>query len=393
MAQVLTAADARHLARAGLATRLCFFVAGFVLSCWAPLVPFAKDRVGLDAAALGFMLLCGGLGSAAALVIARPLTDRLGSASVVGGAGLVLSAALPFLAVADGRAGLASALFLFGLTVGVINLVANIQAVEVERRAARPLMSGFHALFSIGAIGGAGASSLLLSAGAGPAGVAALASLLVLGLLALTLPRFLPVRAPHAGPLFALPRGIVLPIGCLVAVMLLVEGSLLDWGALLLIDTGLAAAERAGLGFVAFALAMATGRIFGDRLATCFGDGRLVRIGGLVAVAGLLCLLAASHFAVAIAGFALVGLGASNIVPIFYRSAGSQDAMPAASAISAVATMGFAGILAGPALIGFIAGKTGLHAAFLLLAAILCLVPLGGVAIVRRAARGARSGR
>src|SRR5690606_13569190 len=137
------------------ATRLAFLVAGFGMACWAPLVPFAKLRVGVEDGELGLLLLCIGLGSISAMIATGPISARLGSKPVIVAGGLALAATLPFLALAATPVALGAALFVFGGALGSIDVAMNIHAVEVERAAARPLMSGFHALFSIGGFAGA----------------------------------------------------------------------------------------------------------------------------------------------------------------------------------------------------------------------------------------------
>jgi predicted MFS family arabinose efflux permease len=173
-----------------------------------------------------------------------------------------------------------------------------------------------------------------------------------------------------------MPRGIVLLIAALAAISFLVEGALLDWSALLVVKIGLAAATKGGVGYMLFAIAMTAGRLIGDAVTTRIGDRNTLFWGGILAVAGFALLLTAPIACLAMAGFLLIGLGASNIVPILFRKAGSQTVMPAALAISAMTTTGYAGILAGPAAIGFVSNAVGLRNAFWMLAALLCLVPL-----------------
>lgn len=367
------------------ATRLAFLVAGFGMACWAPLVPFAKLRVGVDDGELGLLLLCIGLGSISAMVAAGPISARFGSKPVIVAGGLGLAATLPFLAIAATPLALGAALFVFGGALGSIDVAMNIHAVEVERAAARPLMSGFHALFSIGGFAGAALMTVFLTAGVPPvAGTLIFAALIVPAIL-LASPRLLPATAAENEPLFVRPRGVVLLLAILAAATFLVEGAMLDWSALLIAEEGLVARDQAGLGYILFSIAMTIGRLGGDKLTARIGDRATLIGSGTLAVGGLVVLLTASASAVALAGFLLVGFGASNIVPVLFRRAGSQDAMPPALAIGAITTMGYAGILAGPAVIGFVAHGVGLSAAFWMLAGLLCLVPLSAAVVTRRA--------
>lgn len=359
-----------------LATRLSFLVAGFGLACWAPLVPFAKERLGVDDAMLGVLLLCLGIGSVAAMVATGLIGTRYGSRPVIVAGGFGLVATLPLLSLAATPISMGVALFAFGAALGSLDVAMNIHAVEVERAARRPLMSGFHALFSVGGFAGAGAMTLFLSAGLGPLAGSLIAAATMAAAMALAWPRLLRRAGAQEGPLFVMPHGIVLLLAMLTAVTFLVEGAILDWSALLITGKGLVAAAQGGMGYMLFAIAMTAGRLAGDGLAARFGSRTLLVWGGIVALAGFAALLAAPVEAVAMAGFVLIGLGASNIVPVLFRQAGAQTVMPPGLAIAAVTTTGYAGVLAGPAGIGFVAQAIGLEAAFWLLAALLCLVPL-----------------
>ncbi len=370
-----------------LATRLAFLVAGFGIACWAPLVPLAKHRLGVGDGAVGLLLLCLGIGSVLAMLATGPLTARYGSRPVIRGGGLGLAALLPPLTLADTPPALALLLLLFGASLGALDAAMNVHAVEVERASGRTMMSGFHALFSIGGFAGATAMTALLSAGV-PASVATLICAgPMLAAILVAWPRLLVARAGERGPLFVLPRGIVLLLAALAAITFLVEGAMLDWSALLVGGRFLIAKREAGIGYILFAIAMTAGRLVGDRVTARLGDAATVASGGVVAIAGLALLLLAPIAPVALGGFLLIGLGASNIVPVLFRQAGAQRSMPSALAVSAITTIGYSGVLAGPAAIGFVADRVGLPDAFWLLAALLCLVPLSARAATGGAAR------
>lgn len=358
-----------------LATRLAFFVAGFGVACWAPLVPFAKLRLGVDDAVLGVLLLCIGLGSVVAMIATGPISARYGSRPVIvaGGSGLVLL--LPILTLVNTPLALGIALFAFGASLGSLDVAMNIHAVEVERAAARPLMSGFHALFSVGGFAGSMVMTFLLSIRLGALASTLLCSAAMLGAVLLARPRLLNAAPSAEGPLFAMPRGIVLLLAALAAVTFLAEGALLDWSALLITSKGLVSAAQGGLGYMLFSIAMTAGRFGGDAVTARVGDRSTMFWGGLLAIAGFAVLLTAPVAAVAMGGFLLIGLGASNIVPVLFRRAGSQRSMPTALAVAAITTTGYAGILAGPAGMGFIAKSIGLPSAFWWLVGLLILVP------------------
>ncbi|MGP3698830.1 MFS transporter [Rhodobacter sp. NSM] len=357
-----------------LATRLSFFAAGFAMSCWAPLVPFAKTRSGADDAQLGLLLLCLGVGSLVAMPITGWISARTGARPMIllGGIGMVLI--LPVLGTAGQAWLLALALLLFGASLGTLDVAMNVHAVAVERDAGRPLMSGFHAMFSVGGFAGAGVMTVLLSQGLSPALAAVTGSAIALAAIIGAGPRLLRARGGEP-PQLVVPRAAVLLLAGLAAVTFLVEGALLDWGALLLVGRGLTEPAQGGLGYMLFSVAMTIGRLAGDRIVMALGDRRVLVQGGLLTLAGFALLLLWDWRPGAMAGFVLIGLGASNIVPVLFSLAGRQTSMPPALAIAAVTTTGYAGILAGPALIGFASHLTSLPTAFWMLAVMMALVP------------------
>jgi predicted MFS family arabinose efflux permease len=359
-----------------LATRLSFLVAGFGIACWAPLVPFAKQRLAVDDGTLGLLLLCIGIGSVVAMLITGPLSSRYGSKPVILAGGFGLAVVLPVLTVAATPTTTALALLAFGAALGSIDVAMNVHAVEVERAADTPLMSGFHALFSIGGFAGATLMTFLLSLGVAPLEGTLFCSAIMIAAMAFAWPRLMTGAQGERGPLFVMPHGIVLLLAALAAATFLAEGAILDWSALLVTDGGLVTATQGGVGYMLFAVAMTAGRLVGDRITARIGDRSTLFWGGILAIAGFVLLLTAPLAAMAMAGFLLIGLGASNIVPVLFRTAGAQKAMPSALAVGAITTTGYAGILAGPAAIGFVSNAVGLHTAFWMVAALLCLVPL-----------------
>lgn len=359
-----------------LATRLSFLVAGFGIACWAPLVPFAKQRLAIDDGTLGLLLLCLGVGSVVAMLLTGFLSARYGSKPIIILGGLGLAVLLPLLPIASSPLTLGFSLFLFGASLGSIDVAMNIHAVEVERAAGRPLMSGFHALFSVGGFAGSTLVTSLLSLRLGALASTLICSVLMLIAMLVAWPRLIrSVQAPD-GLLFVLPRGIVLLLALLAAITFLVEGAVLDWGALLIIGRGLVPEAHGGIGYILFSIAMTAGRFGGDAVVARVGDRAMLFWGSLLAVAGFAVVLIAPVAAIAISGFLLVGLGASNLVPVLFRRAGAQGVMPTGLAVAAITTAGYAGILIGPAGVGFVAKIGGLPMAFWMLTALLCLVTL-----------------
>ena len=359
-----------------LATRLAFLVAGFGIACWAPLVPFAKQRLAVDDATLGLLLFCIGVGSVVAMQFTGALSARYGAKPAIIAAALGLALILPLLSVVTTSPALAVALLGFGASLGSLDVAMNIHAIEVERAAGRPLMSGFHALFSIGGFAGSMLMTLLLSAHFPPLASTLYCAAIMLVAVLIAWPRLLTGTQGEKGPLIVMPRGIVLLIAGLAAAAFLAEGAILEWSALLITGTGLASEAKGGVGYMLFAIAMTAGRLTGDAVTARIGDRATLLWSGIATVAGFVVLLTAPVAGLAMAGFPLIGLGASNIVPVLFRKAGSQTVMPPALAISAMTTAGYAGNLVGPAAIGFVSKAIGLHNAFWMLAAMMCLVPL-----------------
>jgi predicted MFS family arabinose efflux permease len=349
------------LSPARRATRLTFFLSGTAMASWAPMVPFAKARLGLDDAQLGLVLLGLGFGAMAVMPLAGFLAHRFGSRRVIGIGSLLICVALPMLTLAPTMLMLAMALLCFGATLGVVDVAMNAHAVEVERMSDRPLMSGFHGLFSVGGLAGAAGMSALLHAGA-PLFACAVAVSLLLAVIALTQWRHLLVRvedeAAEKHSIFVRPKPIVLLLGVLCFIVFLAEGAMLDWSAVFLRDVRGFDASHAGVGYAAFSIAMATGRLLGDRITARFGPVVIVRAGSLFAAGGFLLATCVPWGPLALAGFMLVGLGASNIVPVLFSAAGALPNASPGITIATVTTLGYAGVLAGPALIGFVAQAT-----------------------------------
>ncbi len=344
------------------------------MACCAPLFPFIKKNVAADTTEFGLLLLCFGLGS----IIAMPLTGfvaaRHGPRSMVllGGFGLIIF--LPPLTIAETPFILGSFLFLFGASLGTIDVAMNIHGVAVESQEKRSLMSNFHAQFSIGGLFGAGLMTLLLSVGVPLVITAIIGAAVALLAMLLTVPRLLRVSVAEQSR-FVFPHGIVLLLGLVAAIAFLVEGAVLDWGALLIIDRQLTTPQSAGVGYILFSAAMVIARLTGDRIVGVLGEFWVLILGGIITILGIATILLAALPLVALVGFVLIGLGSANLVPIFFSAAGRQEVMPASLAIASVTTTAYAGVLIGPAMIGFAADLTSLPIAFWLLALLIAFVP------------------
>ncbi len=362
------------------ATRCGFFMAGFGLSVWAPLVPYVRERIEMTDAVFGLLLLCIGIGSLTWMPISGLLVARWGIRPVQLCSVALLALALAGMALTDSIGWLGLALFCFGGSLGVIDVIMNIQAVLVETAVGRRLMSNFHGMYSLGAITGALVLTGLLSLGLAPeAGSFMMIGVIVAANLGIAR-GYLPNRAPGGGLAFVRPTGLVMLVGLMCFVVYLAEGAVLDWSALYLTgEKGLEVA-RGGLGYAAFALMVTVARFAGAPLVNSLGTARVIAFGGLLAAFGISLSLTAEHWALALVGYGLCGLGCANVSPVLISSLSRQDGMPVQLAVTVATTIGFAGVLAGPAMMGVVAHFSSLGMAFALLGVLL----LGIVPFCRR---------
>jgi MFS family permease len=328
----------------------------------------------LNQGTLGLVLLCLGVGSILAMPTAGALSTRYGCRVVLTSSSLVACAALPLLAIVSSGHLLAIVLFVFGAALGSADCVMNVQAVIVDRASGKSLMSGFHAFYSLGGIVGAASVSILLTLGATPLNSTFAAVVVVVLAVLIAYPGLLPYGNPAEGPPFAIPRGVVLFLGVLCFIVFLVEGSMLDWSAVFMAEQRGTAPARSGFAFASFSVAMTLGRLMGDRIVAKVGRRPMIAAGGLLAAGGIALATLVASWEVALLGYALVGAGCANIVPVLFTAVGRQKTMPQAVAVPAITTLGYAGILAGPAGIGFIAQHSNLSIAFLFVAALMLAV-------------------
>ncbi len=375
----MTSVDARQSTppalAAQMATRVIFFIAGLGISAWAPLVPYAKQRLHLTDASLGVLLLFLGAGSIIAMPVAGMLVGKLGGKRVILVSGMIVILMLPLLAALSTPLSLALALMVFGAAMGTLDVAMNIQAVHVEQAAKKTMMSGFHGFYSIGGIAGAGAVSLLLWMGTSPTQAILMVALLAIILLIFNQKHLLVRLSPPTNtPLWVFPRGSVLFLGLLCFILFLTEGAILDWGALFLTHVRDLPAAQAGLGYAIFSVAMSIGRLSGDKIINRFNRRTVMTVSCLCAATGLFLAVSIHYAWVSLFAFLLVGFGAANTVPILFSAAGRQTIMPVNLAISSMTTLGYTGILAGPALIGFVSQWFSLITAFTTLALLLLAV-------------------
>jgi MFS family permease len=359
-----------------------FFLNGFGFGSWAVRIPAVQERLDLGEGLLGLALLGMAAGSLVSMPLAGGLVSRLGSRPVVGATGLGFFLALPLLAWSPSLALLVPALAFAGASGGSLDVSMNAHAVAVEKGQGRPIMSSFHAAFSLGGLAGAAVGGAVAAWGVGVAPHLAGVSALSLAAFALAYLRMLPAdedRGESGGPAFARPTRALAGLGVISFCVLLGEGAMADWSAVYLKGTLGTGPGFAAAGFAAFSAAMVAGRLLGDRVTARFGPVVLVRAGAAISAAGLGISLAVAHPAAALVGFACAGLGFSIIFPTALSAAGRTKDSATGPAIAAVATAGYFGFLVGPPSIGFVAEGVGLGGAlFIVVALSAAIVVLAG---------------
>ncbi|MFC5750087.1 MFS transporter [Actinomadura rugatobispora] len=414
------------LGRARTAVTVAFLLHGLVGAAWVARIPQIKRDLGLSEGSLGLALLGAPVGVVLAVRFAGWTVARWGSRATTLGAGAVAALSLAPLGLAWNLGALTCALVLMGGSLGLMDVAMNAQGVAVERRYGRPLMSGLHGAYSVGTLGAAlvGSAAAHLDVPAAVhlslAGVVLAAALLLFcrGLLdrsADVMPDPEAERAAESGdgPGDELDAGAgpesdpgpgsgartdarvrsgatvaaavragrwtLALLGVIGLCSFVGEGAMADWSAVYLRETLETGAGVAGLGYAGCAVAMAVGRLAGDRIVARFGPVPVLRAGALIAALGLGLGLAAGHPAAAVLGFTLFGLGVAPVAPVTFSAAGNLPGVPAAHGIARVTAVGYLGLLGGPPVIGFVAQGVGLGWALAVPVALVALiVPLAG---------------
>ncbi|MFF5342965.1 MFS transporter [Streptomyces althioticus] len=375
----------REVKRARYAVAAVFAVHGAVTGSFATRVPWIQDHAGVSAGQLGLALAFPALGASLAMPLAGGISHRFGTRNALRGLLVLWTLALILPSLAPNMLTLCLALFVYGATAGMSDVAMNALGVEVENRLDRSIMSGLHGMWSVGAVVGSAAGTLAAHLGSDARLHHALAAavLTVVGFTACAWVLDLqPTADEEPPPRFALPPRSALLIGAIGFCAVFAEGASLDWSAVYLRDqletsAGLAAACTTG-----FTLTMAVARIAGDRVVDRFGAVRTVRSSGVVALLGGLLIVFAGHPAVAMTGFALMGLGIAVVVPLCFAAAGRSGSNPSL-AIAGVATITYTSGLIAPSAIGLLAQATSLMVSFVLVTVLTC--GIAGFARVLRA--------
>jgi predicted MFS family arabinose efflux permease len=367
-----------NLERARLATMAAFFINGGAIATWAANIPSVREHLELSETTLGFTLLTIAVGSVLALLVAGQLSARFGSRTLTIACTMLLIPLVPTLILAPSLPLLVLTLFAYGISVSLMDVVMNAHGVLVEQHLGRPIMSSLHALWSAGSLVGAGAGSVLLGVGVPPITFALLSAGLLAVMALLGLPYLLPSALDRGNKndarAFVIPTGKLLGVALLVLLAYVAEGAIADWSGVYMrdglhTDRGLAVG-----GYVAFNLAMFGARLVGDRLRATFNAVVLLRGSGLLAATGMALALVAPFPVLAIVGFGLTGFGFANVVPVLFTAAGNTPGVAAATAVAAAAGAGYAGFLAGPPLIGVLAGAFSLRGALVLVVVFALLI-------------------
>ena len=367
--------------RARWAVAAMFAANGFVMGAWAPQIPLLLPRHDITKPVLGLLILVLGMGAVGAMLFAGRLITRFGSAPVLRAFSLCVIPVLPFVVFSPNLWVLAPAMAAFGAMAGCMDVAMNAQAVEIERRLHKAIMSSSHGFWSLGGfIGGSAGAWVIAHWGSEVQSLltAGVVAAVVLGAMPFLLP-----DSPHA-PVAAAetpPRTKLFPkdfhvwlLGFLALFSMVPEGAVLDWAAIYLQKQLGADVVASGLAFAFFAGAMAVMRFLGDTVRNRFGAVRTLRISGFIGAAGLMGGALAPVDWVAILSFAAAGLGVANMVPIMFSAAGNHVGLPPGQAISTVTMVGYAGILIAPASIGYVAEHFGFRLTYGAVALLLLLV-------------------
>lgn len=340
-----------------------FFVNGFIYANWATRLPTIKETYDLTESNIGWILLAHAAGSLIGMPVTGWLIAVYGSRRVTYLSGILLTILLLTIPFTTGYVGLLAAFLGIGCSVGILDISMNAQAVDVEKGLGKPIMTMFHALFSIGMVVGALLAGLLADMGWQLLSHFALIGTSGLLLILIAVSSLHPPNHEKQaeGAVFALPSGPVVALGIIAFCCMMGEGAVTDWSTLYLREELLVPVSMQAYGLSAFAAMMTLGRLFGDKGRGKYGDGRIMLTGASLALLGIVCVVAVQHVTFAIIGFALIGIGLSTIVPIVYSLSGNIEGLPAGTGIAMATTIGYSGFMVGPPVIGFISEATSLR--------------------------------
>lgn len=373
---ISTEAPAPIVTKERVAVALLFFLNGLVIGAWAPKIPFFSQALGLTELMLGVMIFVFGVGSLVLMPIAGMQIARYGSRRVVEITTLLFIPTIVLVTLVDNIWTGAVAIFLFGGLTGAMDVAMNANAVEVERKMRRSIMSSCHAFWSLGGLCGAATGGFLIAT-LGAVGHVLLLAAVCFVLFVVARPMIL-ADAPHPTDEPARAKLPMTPlpwlIGTIALFCMIPEGTVLDWSALYLRNELNASTEMSGFAFAAFSFTMAVCRFAGDFVRDRFGAVNTLRFCGIAAIIGLVIAGQAGNVTLALIGFAITGIGISNMVPIAFSAGGNIPGLAPGVGLSVVTTMGYSGILFAPSLVGFVAEYTSLSTVYTAIPSLLIVV-------------------
>lgn len=361
-----------------------YFLGGFGFTSWASLIPFLRQQLQIQDDHLGFLLLAVGLGALIMMMLAGSIAGRLGCRRSLTIAGLAIAVVLNVLCYVPAYAAALVMAVLLGSSLGLLDVVVNINGIFIERKVHKRLMSGLQAMWSLGNFAGAAFFASLLHLGFYWK-IVMIAGAVFIGLcVCFFAPHLHEERqASGKGASLVLPKGKIVLIGLVCTIAFLVEGSINDWSGVFMTTEKGIDISQSGLGLTLFTASAFLARLPGDSLTMHFGPRRLLALSLPAAFAGFLGILLISGGPLLFASYILIGVGCANTVPIFYSSLGTQKDMPVADAVAAVSTIGYAGILLAPAVLGFIGRAFSLTASFTLVTALLVIMSIMAMRLLR----------
>ena len=354
-----------------IAVKLIFFINGFVHANLAARFPRVQELFDIDNGTLGFVLLSSSVGALLAMPFTGWLIIRNGSRRITIFSIFLYCIFVPLVPLMPGLPGLVVLFFIMGLTAGMLDVSMNSQAVMVEKIHQKPIMTSFHALFSIGMVAGAFCGALFVKLETTL--FVHFAVIVGMSVAAAAWARYhlihdKPKEKEVDGPAFRLPNAAMVSIGVIAFCCMLGEGAMADWSTNYMENIAMASPALAPLGLSAFALAMTIGRFFGDGARLKFGDRKLMVMCGLISTMGIALTLLFNNPYSVIAGLFIIGIGLSSIVPIAYSIAGNSKKLPPGVGLAMVTTVGYSGFLFGPPIIGLLANWQSLRIALMVVA-------------------------
>jgi MFS family permease len=370
----------RTLLRNRIAVKISFFTNGFILANWVSRLPRIQELYSADNGTIGLVLLGLSIGAVTIMPFAGWAIIKNGSRKITLVALIMYCIIVPLIPYMGYIPALIGLYFFMGLFTGVLDVAMNAQAVMIEQQYKKPIMTSFHAFFSIGMALGAWCGALFAELNVEL--VLHFSTIVLFSLIGVAwASRNLIYDKPdpslkHDGPLFRLPNRALVSIGIITFCCMLGEGAMSEWSVNFMENVALSAKTTAPIALSAFATAMTIGRLLGDRMRTHFGDPKMIMAGGALATVGLLAALIIATPMVSIAGFFLVGLGLSTIVPIAYSISGHTKDLPPGVGLAMVTTVGYSGFLIGPPVIGFIADWQTLRIALAVVAVLFVIMTM-----------------